>query len=231
LSSDKMQYNTETTGKTFESVANHLEENPNKQLILTGLYGDEEKNGSAYDNLGIARAETIKDVLIRKGANGDNIKTTSMRSDNLSFEMTDGKRMMTGGVNFLFEGEDGGEAPAEDEGLETNTEDNSSDSGSEISYGTGENMFLDITESNSSFTETESFKNYFAGLKSYLEDNSDKKLILTCYNDDSALAKIITRKVKLTLGKMGLGDTTITRKTGKEEDSPNGIAGVNIEIQ
>ncbi|MFT5802193.1 MAG: hypothetical protein ACI956_002004, partial [Nonlabens sp.] len=77
----------------------------------------------------------------------------------------------------------------------------------------------------------ESFKNYFVGLKSYLSDNPKGKLILTCYNDDSALAKTITEKVKSTLEEMGLGNTTITRKARKETDSPNRIAGVNIEIQ
>lgn len=227
LSNEKPQFKEESTGKVFSSIVTHLEKNENKQLILTGLYGENEKNGTAYDNLGIARAEEIKNVLIKKGANGDNIRATSMQSDNLSFEMIDGKGMMTGGVNFLFIENENGETPM----INENSQNNKGGAAPEIYYGTGENMFLDITEANSSFTEKESFKNYLSGLKSYVDDNPNTRLVLTCYNDDTPLAKIITRKVKLTLGKMGLSNTTIKRQTAKEEESPNGIAGVNIQIK
>lgn len=225
LSGERLQF-TESTGNSLKAVSKYLGENPNKQLTLTGMYGENEKNKSSYDDLGIARAETVKDFLMKNGAIGDNISTTSLQSDNLYF---DEDKRMNGGVNFSIDGDTGG-STTDDEDSSSSTDD-ATLSGGEMSFAPGASMFLDITDSNSAFTKTESFKNYFAELKSYLGDHPDQKLIVTCYNDDSGLATTITRKVKSIFRKLGLETTSITRKTGKEVDSPSGLPGVNVEIK
>ncbi|HHS95426.1 MAG TPA: hypothetical protein ENJ45_02470 [Phaeodactylibacter sp.] len=223
-SSDEIQF-SKGTEAAFKKVAKHLKDNPNKQLMLTGLYDNDEKNASSYENLGIARAERIKSLLIKYGANGDLISTTSTPTDNLSF---DKNRKMLGGVQFLFADGDAGN----DDSSSISQENGNSDLGASSSFDPGSSMFLDITEVSSEFAENESFKNYFADLKNYLTNNTGKKLYVTCYNDDSKLAKNITRKVKATIEKLlGMDEISIRRKVGKEADSPNGVAGVKIEIR
>ncbi|MFK7809197.1 MAG: hypothetical protein AB8F74_15445 [Saprospiraceae bacterium] len=228
VNSDQMQYNTETTGKALKTVSGYLADDSEKQLILTGLYGANEKNNTAYNDLGIARAETMKEFLVVNGANPENIKATSMKSANLVFNE---ENLMYGGVNFLFFGGDNGTSTS-DNNTSTESSDSDASTGKEtMTFAPGSSMFLDVTEINNNFTKTESFKNYFEGLKSYLEGNSERKLILTCFNDDSGLATTITRKVKSAFRNLGLSTTTITRKTAKVADSPNGIAGVTVVIQ
>jgi len=53
----------------LDQVANLLKTNPTKHLTITGLYRNSEKGESSgiYENLGIARANTIRDFLVQRG--------------------------------------------------------------------------------------------------------------------------------------------------------------------
>jgi len=50
------------------TLATYLDGSKQKQLRLVAYYGQNETNRSKYNNLGVARAETIKYILIRRGA-------------------------------------------------------------------------------------------------------------------------------------------------------------------
>ncbi len=50
-----------------DKLKDYLTSNSNKSLAITGYYTNEEKNNSAYPNLGLARANSIKNFLTSKG--------------------------------------------------------------------------------------------------------------------------------------------------------------------
>ena len=69
----------------FEKIANYLSANSGKMLALTGAYGSGEVNKTDFGNLGIARAEAVKEVLVENGAKTDQITTSGIEKSNLGF--------------------------------------------------------------------------------------------------------------------------------------------------
>ena len=59
-----MQPISEDLLSCVNEMIRHLEKNKNKTLNITGLYKEREENLSSFDNLGLARAESIKRFLI-----------------------------------------------------------------------------------------------------------------------------------------------------------------------
>lgn len=58
-------------------VADHLAENPDRFMQLTGYYVDGEENASDYDNLGVARAKSVREYLKDTGISGTQLTTNS----------------------------------------------------------------------------------------------------------------------------------------------------------
>lgn len=83
----------------YKQVAGHLNKYPQKTLTLTGLYEKGEKNNSVLPNLGMARANSVKNQLVRMGAKGSQIETEGRLIDKLL--MKDG--LVLGGMDYLFE--------------------------------------------------------------------------------------------------------------------------------
>ncbi len=69
----------------FKKTATYLAANPGKMLALTGVYGSGEVNKTEFGNLGIARAEAVKTVLVNDGAKEDQISTTGIEKSDLGF--------------------------------------------------------------------------------------------------------------------------------------------------
>lgn len=75
----------ENAGKSFSEVAQHLQQNKERFLTLTGGYLANESNRSEYANLGIARAEAIKEFLVNMDTVlADRIKTAGVLKDAIS---------------------------------------------------------------------------------------------------------------------------------------------------
>jgi len=53
--------------KFLDQVATHLKANPNANIKLTGKYLRNERNTSIQDNMGVARAASIRDLLKKRG--------------------------------------------------------------------------------------------------------------------------------------------------------------------
>ena len=53
--------------ETINNIVSFLKENPNQHLIVTGFYGKSETNKSEEDDLGLARAEAFRQLLVEKG--------------------------------------------------------------------------------------------------------------------------------------------------------------------
>jgi len=59
----------------LDKIAAYLKANPTKHLTITGLYRNSEKGVSSgiFENLGIARANTIRDFLVQRGIDVERI--------------------------------------------------------------------------------------------------------------------------------------------------------------
>ncbi|MGB0838855.1 MAG: OmpA family protein [Chitinophagales bacterium] len=73
------------TATDFNQLAAWLKNNPNKQLTLVGKYAGSEQNPTQFPNLGVARADTIKQILVKAGANPQQIATAGLLKDDLKF--------------------------------------------------------------------------------------------------------------------------------------------------
>ena len=65
-------------------LVDYLEVNPNKSIDIKGHYKTDETNNSAFPNLGLARANTIKNQLISKGMSSKRVNTFGVLDDNFN---------------------------------------------------------------------------------------------------------------------------------------------------
>lgn len=99
---DKSGYEFKTpidanVSKSYKASIAHLKKFPNKTLTLTGLYAEGEDNPSIYPNLGLARANKVKQQLVNMGAKGNQIIVDS-RKTGIKFN----NNQVIGGINYVF---------------------------------------------------------------------------------------------------------------------------------
>jgi len=82
----------------FQSLADHLSTNSDRILLLTGLYQNAETNNCNADDLGLARAESVRQLLVDKGASNSQIRLTSNDVNILDLV---GDKIM-GGIAYSF---------------------------------------------------------------------------------------------------------------------------------
>jgi len=83
----------------LQKTVTHLKKNPDKVVTITGPYGKNEKNTGAFENLGIARANSVKNEMVTLGASRSQIETNGRLINNIKFN---NKNKLVGGVNFAF---------------------------------------------------------------------------------------------------------------------------------
>ncbi len=72
------------TGYFFHVFLEHVESVvEHKTLVIVGQYFDSEENGTTYENLGIARADEVKQILLSKGIDENDIEIVSEKKTNL----------------------------------------------------------------------------------------------------------------------------------------------------
>lgn len=64
----------------------YFETNPNKEIDLIGHYKGSEENSSAFPDLGIARANSVKNYLVGQGVSSKNINLSSKLDDELNLD-------------------------------------------------------------------------------------------------------------------------------------------------
>ncbi|XLS29007.1 OmpA family protein [Flavobacteriaceae bacterium M23B6Z8] len=67
----------------IEKLQQYMQKNPNYDIDITGYYSDKETNNSAFPNLGIARATSIKNYLVTKGIPSSVLNTKGELKDDL----------------------------------------------------------------------------------------------------------------------------------------------------
>ncbi len=143
----------------FQSLADHLQTNNDRILLLTGQYQNSETNNCTGDDLGMARAESVRQLLVDKGVESAQIRLAS--SEEALVDLVDDKIM--GGVAYSFINGD-----------LTDVEQRLRESNITLYFGTNdENISLDAEQ-----------EQYFDDLKYLLSRNSDVQALVTGHTDD-----------------------------------------------
>jgi outer membrane protein OmpA-like peptidoglycan-associated protein len=74
---------TEGLQKGVDTLSSYLSQNPDKVIDLTGYYTSNEENGTAYPNLGIARANSVKNHFVTSGISSKQINTMGKLMDDM----------------------------------------------------------------------------------------------------------------------------------------------------
>ncbi len=82
-------------------VAHGKQYAPGKKIIITGYYNTTEKNGSNFENLGIARAEAVKALLTERGYNAALISTVGIADQNNQYTLTPDTLYGGATINFV----------------------------------------------------------------------------------------------------------------------------------
>lgn len=143
----------------FQSLADHLQTNTDRILLLTGQYQNSETNNCTGDDLGIARAESVRQLLVDKGVESSQIRLAS--SEESLVDLVDDKIM--GGVAYSFINGD-----------LTDIEQRLRESNITLYFDTNaENILLDADQ-----------EQYFDDLKYLLSRNSEVQALVTGHTDD-----------------------------------------------
>ncbi len=86
----------------LNNLALYLKNNPNKQMAINGYFSPEEKNSTLFDNLGLARADHLKEKFKTAGIAADRI-TTNAQSGIIKFD----KNTVLGGAGFFISNKSG----------------------------------------------------------------------------------------------------------------------------
>lgn len=75
---------SENVTSGVENLRTYISENPLKTVDVTGYYRSDETNNSAFPNLGLARANAVKNYFVTHGIPGKQINTKSQLNDNIN---------------------------------------------------------------------------------------------------------------------------------------------------
>ena len=100
-------------------IKEYLDENGQKRFNITGYYTSDEVNKSAYPNLGLARASSIKNYMVTKGISAKLINTFGQLNDKID---PNSKNIIYKAVDFNLVKEDALNANKELEALKASCE-------------------------------------------------------------------------------------------------------------
>lgn len=220
-------------GGSMEPLIKYLKETPGRTLEITGYYSPGETNTTSFPNLGLARAEGIKQYLVQQGIPAGSI-TTKGEERNLPF--TTKGDSLRGGLYFGFGGEPKPaneptvaekpeEKPAEPIKItEPITEKALAEAEKFTSVFKPIDLYFQLGEAN--YIKTTETKKFFEEAIKYLASHKDKKLLLTGHTDNSgpdnvnmALSLDRANDVKNKLRKAGI-DADQIKVTAKGETAP-----------
>lgn len=176
MNSAKLALPSETS-TAFKKIATHLQKNDTRTLSLIGNYYSSENTKNNTD-LGLARAEAIKNKLVAMKAPEGSITISSRRLNNI--EGASDEAMLLP-VDFIFS-----ERTSDASG-------DMSDGTSDVSGGDAASLLdgfvITYQDGQSSFDSTDDLKNFIATAQAYINDNPDGKVVITGHTDDSRTTK------------------------------------------
>ena len=193
--------NMNTLMGSLDSLTAYLKTNPNRKLTITGYYATNEANAAQFANVGLARAEGIKQFLVQQGIPAPSLATGSLARTDLAF--TAAGDSLYGGINFVFTGMT--PEPAADTMLTDITTVSAAtavvstpspmtvaESATEESLAAAE-KFTSVFEpidlyfslNGASYIKTPETTKFFAEAAKYLSAHKGRKLLLTGHTDNS----------------------------------------------
>ncbi len=146
----------------IDSLAGYLAGHPDHTITITGRYGPDEKNNTSFADLGLARADAVKQLLVAKGIDAGRIMTKSILDNGLMFQPAD---TLVGGIAM----EIGAAAPTP---------------ATEPQKNLFEPRTVHFNTGKSDFNVDSDMKAYIENVNKYLSENPDKKLVITGYADN-----------------------------------------------
>lgn len=137
---------------------------PTRTTTITGYYNADETNNTKFENLGIARAEAVKNILVQKGVPMGNVFTSGALNDSTRYTMS--ADTLYGGIEFSVQQLDSGKMVELKEEVLIQPR--------IVYFETGKNSIIITDELN----------NYLLNAEKYLETHQDKKLQLVGYTDN-----------------------------------------------
>jgi len=150
----------------FANTVQHLQNNTERVLVLTGLYENEETNSctDAVD-LGIARSEQIKELLVQMGAPANRIELEASETRDLA----EYKNMLVGGFDYYFKDQIEEMLTPEEEAVALRTD----------------KIILYFESNEQEINLTAEQRIYLDRLKAYLAQNTSAKARVTGHTDSA----------------------------------------------
>jgi OmpA-OmpF porin, OOP family len=186
----------------MDSLVFYGKANPNKKITVTGYYNATETNTSTFENLGLARAEELKKVLVSKGLKATNIYAESKKDESLIYSPAD---TLVGGISMMImdtvplQAKPVVKAPVKEDLFAPRT----------VYFNTGENT-LNVDAD---------LKDYLEKANQYLKTHSSKTLLVTGHTDNVGDPE---RNVTLSANRAIFVKTELTKQ---------GIAAASISTQ
>lgn len=196
--------NLNTLMGSLDSLTAYLKANPDRRLTITGYYATNETNAAEFTNVGLARAEGIKQFLVQQDIPAASLMTGSLARTDLAF--TPAGDSLYGGINFVFTGMTAPAAAADTTLTDITTVSTATavsnttmpspmtvaESATEESLAAAE-KFTSVFEpidlyfslNGASFIKTPETTKFFAEAAKYLSAHKDRKLLLTGHTDNS----------------------------------------------
>ncbi len=157
--------------EALEKAANYLQNNPERVLQLTGLYSSKEENSSVFNDLGLARANTVKNILLDLDVSPKQLKVFGAESKDL--DMFDSA--VIGGVDFNFEAMKADEDKTTLMDLEKNLK--------------GQKQRLHFETGKDKIQLTTDLRQYFTDLAYYINLQPDSKIMVVGHTDNQGSSK------------------------------------------
>ncbi len=154
--------------KELDSLANYLKMNPNRKSTITGLYSSVETNATTFADLGLARADAIKQYLVGAGVPAAQLETASRMTD-IAFSPEDSLHGMEFGFGDL-------NLPTTNQGLAEG----------EKYEGVFNPIDFYFATAKADYIKTDDNTKFIYEAQKYLAANKDKKLLVVGHTDSES---------------------------------------------
>ena len=220
--------NMNALGGQMGSLVTYLKANPGRTLDVRGYYMASETNPTSFANLGLARAEGIKQYLIQQGVPAASLMTTGVLRN---VPLTTKGDSLIGGLDFVFGGMIKMDAidtltttPAPLTVAAGITEEGLAAREKYTSVFEPINLYFPLSKSD--YIKTAETTKFFEEAAKYLKANKGKKLMLTGYTDSTGpdamnlrLSKQRAADVKTKMRNSGISPDQIMTE-GRGEANP-----------
>jgi len=166
----------------LKEITDHLVKNPKNKLQITGYYSNQEAVAFKGKNLGLERADNVKNYLINAGLSKDQIETKSLQNNNLKIYNNN----VTGAINLSLKANENPKIAATKPPAKVTKAIEQETKTVYFKYNSSEIIL------------TKELKEYVERLKLYLKQNAGKKVVVTGHTDSFGKRE---QNIKLGLGR------------------------------